>query len=299
MPVKEMRLGDDGGGVDFVPLPPDTLPELLPLISDVVFKAVVASPDILSPVLSDLLESDVSILAMDIAKEKEFAAVESEISSCRLDVFCRTVDGRLVDVELQVASSPNILKRARFYSAALDVYNQDTDHGRNYDLHDSLVVFFCSRKAMPCTGESLIWGKQHYYNRAGTEVISGDGREIIFVCYEDYTSLRLHGLNAFCKTLAGEQVLTDYGNLLYSKLKQASGLREVRDTMLTREQLEKALHEGLREGELRSNAKKVCRLYREYRGRPITELAERLAMTEEEVRDAVAYCEAHSMLNDV
>lgn len=292
MPVKEMRLGDDEG-ISFVALPPDTLPEVLPLTSDVVFKAVVASPDILSPVLSDLFESDVSILANDIEKEKEFAAVESEISTCRLDVFCRTADGRLVNVEIQVARSANILKRARFYSAVLDVYNQDTDHGRNYDLHDSLVVFFCSRKAMPCTGESLIWGKQHYYNRAGTEVISGDGREIIFVCYEDYTSLRLSNLNTFCKTLAGEKSTTTYGGLLYSRLKQASGLREVRDTMLTREQLEKALQEGRQEGMLEMNARYVFRLFDKFKD--MEQVRELTGLSENEIVAALQYYKDHRL----
>ena len=67
--------------------------------------------------------------------------------SVRLDIFARSADGRIFDVEIQRAKKGAGRKRARFYSAMLDADYLDKG-GKFKELPESYVIFITERDAI-------------------------------------------------------------------------------------------------------------------------------------------------------
>ena len=67
--------------------------------------------------------------------------------SVRLDIFARSADGRIFDVEIQRAKKGAGRKRARFYSAMLDADYLDKG-GKFKELPESYVIFITERDAL-------------------------------------------------------------------------------------------------------------------------------------------------------
>ena len=67
--------------------------------------------------------------------------------SVRLDIFARSADGRIFDVEIQMAKKGAGRKRARFYSAMLDADYLDKG-GKFKELPESYVIFITERDAI-------------------------------------------------------------------------------------------------------------------------------------------------------
>ena len=67
--------------------------------------------------------------------------------SVRLDIFARSADGRIFDVEIQRARKGAGRRRARFYSAMLDADYLDKG-GKFKELPESYVIFITERDAI-------------------------------------------------------------------------------------------------------------------------------------------------------
>ena len=96
--------------------------------------------------------------------------------SVRLDIFAKSADGRIFDVEIQRAKKGAGRKRARFYSAMLDA-NYLGKGGEFKELPESYVIFITERDAI---------GKGRAVYRIdrridGTFEDFGDGAHILYV----------------------------------------------------------------------------------------------------------------------
>ena len=96
--------------------------------------------------------------------------------SVRLDIFARSADGRIFDVEIQRAKKGAGRKRARFYSAMLDADYLDKG-GKFKELPETYVIFITERDAI---------GKGRAMYRIdrridGTFEDFGDGAHILYV----------------------------------------------------------------------------------------------------------------------
>lgn len=62
--------------------------------------------------------------------------------SVRLDIMAKDNEGRLFDIEMQVARQEYIGKRLRYYQAEMDKFS--LDRGLNYDqIADTYIIFLC------------------------------------------------------------------------------------------------------------------------------------------------------------
>ena len=108
--------------------------ELLPITSDVVFKAIFGNEE-----NKDLLISLLnSFLNINIQKPEQIELIGTEIIKnydndklCRLDIRVKTEDNKHVDVEIQVADKKDMINRSIFYLASL--YTEQMKEGMRYD----------------------------------------------------------------------------------------------------------------------------------------------------------------------
>lgn len=108
---------------------------------DFMFYAVLTSKkDLMKELLERILDMEIA----DIQLLEEQKTMEHFYSSkgIRLDVYAKTTDGKVFNVEMQTSEEKEIPKRMRYYQGMLDtnIHNR----GKSYlELEDSYIIFIC------------------------------------------------------------------------------------------------------------------------------------------------------------
>lgn len=177
------------------------------LANDTVFKAILSQEDVMRTVIRAFLGIDVQSLEY-ISTEEYKKADQLKSSAVKLDVICRTADGRTINVEVQRGNRPDLVRRARYYSSVLDVFFADTRKGTDYNIPDSFVLFFCSDASFPFDGV-VADGTFQYAVLGGVPSSIPDGRHILFVNYDRFGELGDYYVGEasdFCATLSGNNL---------------------------------------------------------------------------------------------
>ena len=108
--------------------------------NSVVFNLVMRrNPDLCKEVVETALGFELSKISY-IETEK---TIQPKLTSknVRLDVVAKA-DGKMIDIEMQVAYEPSLARRARYYESAMDT--DALKSGISYhELPESYVIFFC------------------------------------------------------------------------------------------------------------------------------------------------------------
>lgn len=141
-----------------------------------VFGEVLASNlEVCQRLLEAVLEIPIDHVEVSAA-ERGFEPSPSS-KGVRLDVYAKDGSGRVFDVEMQRSNATDLVKRARYYQAAMDTgqLGKGLDYGR---LSDSYVIFFC-------TFDPFGYGLKRYtYRRVCVEnevAMPWDGTEHVFL----------------------------------------------------------------------------------------------------------------------
>lgn len=93
---------------------------------------------VIQAVLPDLKIAEV----MSIDTQKEINRPKDVSKDVRLDVLVKDTDGRLYDIEMQVANNGNLGERIRYYQSRLDSFALEAGHSYN-DLKETYIIFLC------------------------------------------------------------------------------------------------------------------------------------------------------------
>lgn len=93
---------------------------------------------VIQAVLPDLKIAEV----MSIDTQKEINRPKDVSKDVRLDVLVKDTDGRLYDIEMQVANNGNLGERMRYYQSRLDSFALEAGHSYN-DLKETYIIFLC------------------------------------------------------------------------------------------------------------------------------------------------------------
>ena len=112
------------------------------ITKDKVFGWVMDNKDfckyVIQAVLPDLKIAEV----MSIDTQKEINRPKDVSKDVRLDVLVKDTDGRLYDIEMQVANNGNLGERMRYYQSRLDSFALEAGHSYN-DLKETYIIFLC------------------------------------------------------------------------------------------------------------------------------------------------------------
>ncbi|MDE5736927.1 MAG: Rpn family recombination-promoting nuclease/putative transposase [Oscillospiraceae bacterium] len=105
--------------------------EIIPVTNDVMFKALfVRNPDLLKSFLVAALNLDSSSITNLKIRNTELTPDYYEGKLTRLDILLET-DGKIINIEMQVARKEDYKERALFYWARM--YNNELKEGETYD----------------------------------------------------------------------------------------------------------------------------------------------------------------------
>lgn len=267
--------------------------------NSVVFNLVMRrNPDLCKEVVETALGFELSKISY-IETEK---TIQPKLTSknVRLDVVAKA-DGKMIDIEMQVAYEPSLARRARYYESAMDT--DALKSGISYhELPESYVIFFC--KGAP-------FGKGCAERRFAmmdalhpTEKMAlDDGRTVVVLSAGNWVEVESPSLSKLLKYIHTGNV-DDGSDDLTSRLENAvRELREDEDNMgymTLAEQLEileRTADEQLAEQrrQLAEKEEQICR------GQSIKELAARLISEgrgEEFVEAASDEAAMERLLND-
>jgi len=116
--------------------------ELLPVTSDVVFKAIFGSEenkDLLVSLLNSFIDVDIKSPEQIELVSTEFIKHYDDDKLCRLDIRIKTEDNKHIDVEIQVADKKDMINRSLYYLANL--YTDQMKEGMKYkDLGRTIAL---------------------------------------------------------------------------------------------------------------------------------------------------------------
>ncbi len=123
-------------------LEPEQEWESLTIRSDFLFYKVMEShPDLLLQLLQRLFPK-LEIEGISFPYAQRYAKITEDGKGSRLDIIVKTLQGEIINLEMQVRSIKNMPKRTRFYSSILDLVLLDS--GEEYNkLPASYIVFLC------------------------------------------------------------------------------------------------------------------------------------------------------------
>ena len=108
--------------------------KLLPITSDVVFKAIFGNEenkDLLMSLLNSFLEIDIKTPDEIQIVGTEFIKHYGEDKLCRLDIRVKTDDNKHIDIEIQVVDKKDMINRSIYYAACL--YTEQMKEGMRYN----------------------------------------------------------------------------------------------------------------------------------------------------------------------
>ena len=145
-----------------------TLDELT-LMDDYMFGVVMSEKANLKPLLEQILGFEIQDLTFVESQRTEKQGYDSR--GVRLDLFVKSMDGRIFNVEVQTSEKKSLPKRMRYYQSVLDI--SVLSPGADYkNLNPATVIFICNYDP---------YGKSQYLYtfenrcREDPELLFGDG----------------------------------------------------------------------------------------------------------------------------
>lgn len=206
---------------------------------------VMQQPDLCMELLHRILP-DLEIDHIEYPEAQKGISIDTDAKSVRLDVYVKDGKGTVYDIEMQVADTKELPKRARYYQSLIDL--QLIDKGQAYKkLKPSYIIFICPFDA---------FGKgRHIYTfentcREDRSILLGDGTTKIFLNTDSDLDDVSKELRAFLDYVAGKKPEDDFVKKLEKAVKEAKRNREWRHeymTLLMRDQenMEKGMEKGI------------------------------------------------------
>ncbi len=206
--------------------------EALTISNDFIFSKLMKDEEICKEVIEVLLDLKVKKIEY-IEQQKTIDIVYSQ-KSVRLDVYVEDSDVAY-NLEMQTTTKKDLLKRARFYQALIDL--NSIEKGKIYNqLKESYVVFICTfdpfKKGYPrYTFENVCLEDEGLH--------LNDGTHKIFFNTKKYGEQSNEKLKMFLKYIQGEESEHEFVQRLEQKIQQVKENKEWRVeymTLLMREQ---------------------------------------------------------------
>lgn len=218
--------------------------EEIGISNDFMFGKVMQQPELCKELLHRILP-DLKIERIEYPEAQKGIKLDADAKSVRLDVYVKDGKGTVYDIEMQMADTKELPKRARYYQSLIDL--QLIDKGQSYKkLKPSYIIFICPF--------DLYGKRRHIYTfentcREDQSVLLGDSTAKIFLNTDSDLDDVSKELRAFLDYVAGGKSDDDYVLKLEEAVKEAKKNREWRHeymTLLMRDQenIEKGKLEG-------------------------------------------------------
>ena len=161
------------------------------LTMDAGFKAVLAAPeniDVLKNIVNAFMPEDRQVESLEFA-DREIDSTLKEGKGVRLDLRCRTSEGKNIIIEMQKRSSRDFYKRSLFYFSK--TYGNNISQGQQYgDLEPVYIIAFMVEPLLEPELQ-LPHGKVSWLAMADVEYkhLAPDGINVIFVRLNEIGSL--------------------------------------------------------------------------------------------------------------
>ena len=214
---------------------------------DVIFCHIMQNSDICKEVLEIILAENIAPIK-NIISQNSLSRVK-DAKTIRLDIMVETIDGKLYDIEMQIAKKHELPKRMRFYQSMLDLsYLQEGEHYRK--LRDNYVIFICKfdffKKNLP-----VYFFENSCKNDDSIKLNDGTKKIIInTTAFENAKNKKLQQLLAFIQKGTPSNTLTRRINEMVEITKLQKAAREFYQLISPYEMdiRDEGITEGLKEG---------------------------------------------------
>ena len=202
--------------------------EKLGISNDFLFGKVMQDAQLCKELLQRILPG-LKIDHVEYPEGQKAIRPDAAAKSIRMDVYVRDGKGTVYDIEMQVADTGELPKRARYYQGMADL--QLIDRGEHYKkLKPCYIIFICLSDA---------FGKgRHKYTfentcREDTDILLKDGAIKIFLNASSQMDDVSRELKAFPDYVAGQKPEDSYVEKLEEAVKEAKKNREWRHEYMT------------------------------------------------------------------
>ena len=214
------------------------------------YSVLTLNPDLLKEMLERILDMEIAeIQLLEGQKTMEYCYTGKGI---RLDVYAKTTDGKVFNVEMQTSGEKQIPKRMRYYQGMLDV-NLLKKSGDYTKIDDSYIIFICLHDPF---GKNL---PVYTFKNICTEedsVLLEDGTSKIVVNVSGDKSKASKKLIPLLEYIESNATKDDFTGKLENEVTRIKGLEERRNLyMLYEINLAKAREEGRAEMQAEMEAK--------------------------------------------
>ena len=249
------------------------------LMDDTFFEAFADDIKAVQEMLRVIL-NDENLIVLKVYPQKQIRNLYGR--SVRLDAICKLGDGRIVEIEIQNEDNDNHVKRVFFNAAQIMVHNSQT--GTNFDELPYIIVVFISK--FDPFGDGLQSYHPELVIRETGKVIN-DGTEFIFVNAGANDGSRLARL---MKCMQEREVNDPSFPEITRRFHQLKHEEEgvIRMCKVMEEYTKECRAEALAQGEANGKILGQIKVYHNEMHLTPQEIAEKLDVTEEKVREVIA-----------
>lgn len=202
--------------------------EDLRISNDFLFGKIMRNPQLCKELLQRILP-DIEIDHVEYPELQKSIQPDVDARSVRLDVYVKSDDETVFDIEMQAVDTKELPKRSRYYQSMIDL--QLIDRGESYKkLNQSYVIFICLTD---------VFGKgRHKYTFENTckedsSMILEDGTTKIFLNADSQMNDVSAELKAFLDYAAGKESKDTFVKKLEEAVEEAKKNREWRHEYMT------------------------------------------------------------------
>ena len=166
-------------------------------------KVMTRNPELAKSVIELIIGEEIEEIIVSEAEKS--SKVLPDTKGSRLDVYVRTVDGRVIDIEMQTTLYSNLPRRMRYYQAIEDV--NLLVEGEDYNkLPENIVIFIVLEDPY-----DFGFYKYTFENRCEEDstLLFGDGTKKIFVNASGESSEASPEMQSFLSYLKGGAAMSD------------------------------------------------------------------------------------------
>ena len=224
--------------------------ENLTISNDFIFAKLMRDKAVCKEVLENLL--NIKIKDIEYIDEQKSINIRYDAKSIRLDVYLEA-DGKVYNIEMQVADNKNLAKRTRYYQGLIDL--DIIEKGETYkNLKDSFIIFICAFD--PFDKNLPVYTFENICIENNLIKLEDKAKKIFFNA-KAFENVEDKNLKSFLKYINGQKDNNSFINMLNEKIKTIKESKEWRQeymTMLMREQeiahenFEKGIEQGIEKG---------------------------------------------------
>ena len=257
--------------------------------NDVMFSSVFRDPEDCRELLQRILGMKISEIV--ISDDQKSIKAKTWSKGIRLDIYAKDAEGNVYDIEMQVLNTKELALRSRYYHSEMDSYQIQAGH-KYTELKSSIVIFIC--------GFDLFEQDRSIYTfktlcEENPELALNDKRTTIFVNLKGNREGLPPELVRLLDYLETSEATDEFTEQINDRVVNLRNDFEWRENYMTMEMkmeeqfeagLEQGLAQGLEQGLAQGLEQGIKILFYDVH-MTIPEIAEKLSITEEQVREIV------------